>query len=420
MAKMFHRASPQSDGQKVFLATPSYTGMGAGYTYALFNSSKALSEHGIAFELAIFSGDCHVDDSRNRLVRDFLETDCTDLIFLDSDIRWEPEDLVRLCKHDCDVVGASYLLKQEDEGYPVQFITGELWANEQGLIEVNGLPTGFLRIKRHVLETLAEKAKKFKPKSDKRGMLPIIFERTLEDNTRWGGDYTFCRKWKAEGGRIFVDPEPRLEHSGERDWSGSLGAYLRKKNELTLKHICQLVREGKETLEDYREAWEYMGNHYGALEDVIALSVIMARQATGPIIETGSGLTTILMAAANPNQTIYCIEHDPYYAEKLRERVRESGVTNVALVFSPIKDGWYDLSLHDDLPESFALGLCDGPPRALGSRMGFFSHVGDKCQTIICDDMDNEGYLNSITRWTNDRGRKIQAIEPRAALITKK
>ena len=59
-------------------------------------------------------------------------------------------------------------------------------------------------------------------------------------------------------------------------------------------------------------------------------AIKLAKEADGPIIEAGSGLTTILMAAVT-DQTVYCLEHDPVYAAKLRQMCVEAGVRNVGL-----------------------------------------------------------------------------------------
>jgi acetone carboxylase gamma subunit len=42
----------------------------------------------------LLSGNCHVDDARNSVVREFLASDCTELVFIDADVSWEPETLV--------------------------------------------------------------------------------------------------------------------------------------------------------------------------------------------------------------------------------------------------------------------------------------------------------------------------------------
>ena len=418
MATMFRRAGSPAVGQKVFLASPAYRDVGVGYAFALFHSSAALSNAGIAAELAIFSGDCHVDDARNRLVRDFLASDCTDLVFLDTDLRWEPSDLVALCQYDRDVVGASYPLKQDEGGYPVMPLEGDTVAcpDQDGLIEVGGLPTGFLRIRRHVLETLAAGAPRYFGKHDVGASTPLIFERTLTGTVRWGGDYTFCRKWRDAGGKIHLMPMPDMAHTGEWTWSGSFAASLRRENGTTLRYIADQVKAGSTDPSLFREARRHSDNPFGAMEGVLTLCAVMARKADGPIIEAGSGLTTIIMAAAT-DHPIYCLEHDPVWAERLEQLIFESGVSGIGVCLCPLKDGWYDLTDYPDLPAEFALGLNDGPPRALGGRQGFYERFGPITDTIIADDADDRAYRAAIEVWCAENGRRVDFIEQRAALI---
>jgi len=273
-----------------------------------------------------------------------------------------------------------------------------------------------------VLEQMSSVSDSFWNKEDRRSKVAIVFERVFdkEKEIRWGGDLHFCNKWRDMGGRVYAAYEMTLGHIGKEIHKSSLGSALRRQAGMTLPFICEAIRNNKATMDMYTEALEYVGNHYGALEDVLATSVALARKADGPIVETGSGLTTILMAAANPDQVVYAIEHNPLYAAKLRDLVRESGVKNVGLVECRIKNGWYDLSPHDDLPEKFALGLNDGPPRWLGSRMGFFDHLAHKCKTIICDDAEDVGYLAQLTIYAEQREMGLQVIEPRTAILSER
>ena len=377
MGRMYHRSSGAHIGQKAWLATPSYSGVGAGYAWSLSSSILALSQSGIGTEPAIFDGDCHVDDARNRLVRDFLESDCTDLVFLDADMRWEPRDLVKLLKHDRDVVGATYPLKQEEDSFPVEFFEGEMWADEDGLIMVKRLPTGFLRIRRCVLERLAEKAPHFMPKSDQRSPIPLIFERTMKDKARVGGDYTFCDKWQALGGKVYVDPEIALEHAGEHQWTGSLGHFQRVKMYGGMKAGIMEIRHRLETPETFADMCKAWGNsEFSVLGDFLAVAVVLARNANGPIFEAGSGLTTIVIGATD--KAILALENNNEWIK----RVSEHGP---APLHTEIKNGWYDLP--DMFRRHFALAVIDGPARDIGDRSHFLKS-GITADAYLIDDAD--------------------------------
>ena len=126
----------------------------------------------------------------------------------------------------------------------------------------------------------------------------------------------------------------------------------------------------------------------------------LVRQATGPIIETGSGLTTVLMAAATKN-TVYCLEHHALHAAQLKQLAAEAGVGNIGLCECRMKGRWYDPNDMDGLPEHFSVGLNDGPPRTVGSRMGFYEYFGGRVDTIIVDDADDAAYADELTIWAD-------------------
>ena len=84
-----------------------------------------------------------------------------------------------------------------------------------------------------------------------------------------------------------------------------------------------------------------------------------------------------------------------------------------------MKGRWYDPNDMDGLPEHFSVGLNDGPPRTVGSRMGFYEYFGGRVDTIIVDDADDAAYADELTIWADSENRTITFIEPRAALIHK-
>jgi predicted O-methyltransferase YrrM len=421
MSNLFFDAGPSASGQKVMLATTSYDNPDSSYVFSIASSREALHKAGVPTAYLLLQGNCHVDDARNTVVRDFLVSDCTDLVFLDADVSWEPESLVALCKFDCDLVGGVYPYRRDRHGkqsMPVRNLRGVYVPDESGLLEVEGLPTGFMRIRRHVLERMAAESPSFR--KDASGPVPLLFERDIWNGERRGGDIHFCMKWRAMGGKLYAAAEMRLGHCGEQIVRDSLAANLRRQAGLTLGHVAEIIRDGKETAETYAEAREAMDNPWGAQTDVLFLAVGLARKARGPIIEAGSGLTTILMAAANPDQTVWCLEHHPVYALKLEHMAYQAGVKNIALVTCPIKDGWYDVAADlPHMPKRFAVGLIDGPPRLLGDRMKFFDVFGDCCEAFLADDADDAGYAATLTTWADNNGRALK-IYDRAAVILKR
>jgi len=385
VARVLYERRPSVEGQKLFLAVQAYEGIGAGCAYTLFHFGEALKAKGIEVELSIYTGNCHVDDGRNRLVRDFLLSDCTDMVFLDADVGSPASNLIQLLSYDADVVAGIYPKKGSDEEYPVKMLPGEIWSNSQGLIEVQGVPTGFLRIRRNVLEAMAREAIHYNARNDASSAIPLIFERQVHDGTRWGGDYVFCRKWRGMGGKIFIAPEMRFEHSGMQTWNGRVGAWLRAKNGIGLKLPLERIAKGTDTVSDYLDLFDAWGNPFAATPALMFCLVQLARRAVH-VIEFGSGLSTLVLASASQS-AVMTFESSPIYADQIKQEAEGLGL-DVFVRYAPLVSGWYNCP--DMAPAKGTLVFIDGPKGGDG-RPGIFEHVDLSQATVVVDDVQSDG-----------------------------
>ena len=397
MPHNFSTRGESNGSPHVFLAIPSYGPMPVGTVYSLWNAQVALRAAGIRVDLHIITAHCHVDDARNDLVRSFLETDAEMLIFIDADIGFDAVDLVKLIRHDRDIVAGGYPLKQDPLEFPILPIPGEIWSDKDGLVEVEGVPTGFLKIKRRVLEHLAAESEQFHGRKDpaERRKIPVVFERAVIQGGRWSGDYNFCRKARGLGYKIYVDPDMELTHSGDSHWVGSLGAYWRRIHGIADQRFADAldaVRAGTEGHEEYVALIEKWGNVPWAVgEGLLMAWTLLARETDGPILECGAGLSTLLAAAANHNVHVWALEDNPEWVVRVRTAAEEHGLTNLTVVHAPIVDGWY--AVPDNIPRHFSLILVDGPVRGVGSNdRGKLIHAGFDLSgtTIVWDDMDQD------------------------------
>ena len=378
--------------QKVFLATPCYGAPASEYVAALFESVSALASADIDAALEIYVGHCHVDDSRNRLVRDFLETDCTDLVFLDADVGWRAADLVRLLGHMRDIVGGTYPLKKDEEDYPLRLLEAAgapVCYDEAGLVEVESLPTGFLRMRRPVLETMDSHAPHFEDKDHQPGqrMVPIIFERGLMGGVRRSGDYQYCAKWRDMGGKLYLDPACAFTHVGEKVWSGTWLDWFQRNSGQALAVSLAAIGRGTETPVIFATLFRVWGNPWAAPTDELAVLVGAVRGTANicddagaplPILEIGSGLSTLVLASAceKPRET-WALEHDPAWLARLTSDAERCSVVDIQLCYAPLEplEGenpedpqamkWY--KLPPGLPKRFSLIFVDGPPRNTGN-----------------------------------------------------
>jgi len=384
---------------RVFIAVPSYGGICSATFSSFFGAKEALLNNGIESELEIFDGNCHIDDSRNLLVRDFLESDCTEMVFVDTDIRFAPENIVKLVLHDKDVVAGIYPLKQEDENYPVEFIQGEIWSDKNGLIEVEKVPTGFLKIKRNVLEQLYKNAVKFRVKQDHehRKPLAIIFERTVHDYTRFGGDFEFCRKWKKVGGKIYIDPEMTFGHTGSYEWSGRLGDFLRNKaglNTIYINTLLDKIKRHEDVEQTIIRLVEVWNNKWSLLPEQLQVIYEISKENGNNVLECGSGLSTFILGALD-KKTI-SLENDLQWFSRVQPIIKS--YKSVELRYAPIKDSWYDVSSYDK-NILFDFIICDGPSRKISERDRLADFIKDKLADkaiILIDDYCEDALADKI------------------------
>lgn len=157
-------------------------------------------------------------------------------------------------------------------------------------------------------------------------------------------------------------------------------------------------------------AW---GNEkFGAGPEFLAAVIDAARVARGPILECGCGLSTIVLGieARKRGLDVYALEHDPYWAKRTRDTLDRHGIGGVKVLDAPLRSygafDWYDVR-RNELPGSFALIVCDGPPAEECGRYGLMPVLGDLLRPgaeILLDDADREDERRIISRWVGEFG----------------
>ncbi len=236
----------------IVVATPCYGGV-VTQSYMMSVLELTLLAAAGAFELdvAMLAGDSLIGRARSTLVARFLDNPrATHLFFIDADISFQPEQALRLLAFDKDFVAGQYPLKQIDwRAFPARVLRGERLAaaglSYVGKVETgaalrgdNGFVTGqyagsgFQLIKRGVLERMIAAYPQLKfskidtltnetPKSQH---LCALFDCMIdaETGTYLSEDYSFCRRWRAIGGEIWLDNESKLSHTGPQRFDGDL------------------------------------------------------------------------------------------------------------------------------------------------------------------------------------------------------
>jgi hypothetical protein len=225
--------------QKLFIASPMYGGMCAGYyTQSCMQVAPVLNAANIDVAFSFMFNESLITRARNSLVNAFLKSDATHLMFIDADIRFRAEDILRMVEADVDVIGGIYPKKEINwdtvkramdngvENDHLKYYTGSFVVNLVGYagevtvpvnepVEIFNAGTGFLLIKRTVFEQLADKVPEYRNDVRDLGntmqgqeMIKEYFATSIEPETGrlLSEDYHFCYIWRKHGGKVYAAP----------------------------------------------------------------------------------------------------------------------------------------------------------------------------------------------------------------------
>jgi hypothetical protein len=215
--------------KKVFIGTPSYDGkLEAYYVNSLIETIKLSYEKNVDIITGWVSYDALVQRARNDTVAIALEIDCDVLFFIDQDIEWDPNWFYKLLDCEEDVIGGTYPKKTDTSlNYPI-YNPDQNWSiQDNNLIEVHGLGTGFLKLSKKALQCLWDNSPEYI--EPEKGMIPkrLIFnigvssEKYLVSEDIWA-----CNILRQHGFKIWLDPSVSCAHIGPKKYVFNFKEYL--------------------------------------------------------------------------------------------------------------------------------------------------------------------------------------------------
>jgi hypothetical protein len=246
-----------SDQIHLVVATPCFGGQVSSiYASSIFHLQRALrSKSNVELKIHLRDGDALITRARANLVTLFLDDPAaTHLLFLDADIGFRPEQVFRLIESGADVVAGVYPIKRVNwdkakraweanrSNLPAASLDYVLELDNPdhvtvvgGFTRVRYAGTGFLMIRRHVLETMCAhpgyaSLQFFREHShDVLAGSPnrfALFECMIDPatGTYLSEDFAFCKRWIDIGGEIWADLDSRLDHVGPAVFHGDIAS----------------------------------------------------------------------------------------------------------------------------------------------------------------------------------------------------
>lgn len=219
---------------KVAICTPTLTEPHPAYVASLTAAKPALVAADIDHLLFLETGNPYISAARATALRKALDWGADQIVFIDHDVAFSPDDLLTLIWTPTDVCAGTYRFKKDDEEYmgelvrdPAGRVVG-VTGVEEGTVALRAtrVPAGFLKITR----TGVERFMRAHPELCYGSPISFsidLFNHGAIDGVWYGEDYAFSLRWLALGGDLFVLPHLTLtHHSPDKAYPGNLHEFL--------------------------------------------------------------------------------------------------------------------------------------------------------------------------------------------------
>jgi hypothetical protein len=237
----------------LFLSTPCYGGQCLQkYAESILALQALASKENIQLYIDTIENESLVQRARNVAVGRFMQKSQAEyFMFIDADVHFEPESVIRLVKSGHELSVACYPKKFVDWNQAAEavkrgddrnmaMLSASLVLNfgAQKIEVINGFapildgPTGFMLIKRSVFKKMQIRYPELDCVNDHQNRdfdtYNAVFDCMIDPVTRryLSEDYAFCRRWQQMGGKIYADTETTLGHVGNLPFSGKLSERL--------------------------------------------------------------------------------------------------------------------------------------------------------------------------------------------------
>ena len=271
----------------IFIATPCYGGqLGEPYFRSMIKLAILCNKYNIQYTISTLANESLITRGRNTLVSFFMENpDATHLFFIDADVEFNAEDVLRMVAYDKPIIVGAYPKKALNwdsiigaarnqelnetadtiEGHSSNYVVNFDFLKdkdgnntpqvqiEDNLVKLKDAGTGFMCIKKEVIQQMFDAHPEMKYVNDINvdqkfePFMYALFDTVIDPDSRryLSEDYMFCRTWQNMGGTVYLDPRTALNHVGHYTFRGNIRKLFTGENDHSRKQ--EVSQDGKTT-----------------------------------------------------------------------------------------------------------------------------------------------------------------------------
>ena len=215
---------------KIYIAMACYDSVKINTMLSIARLAKEFTKAGLEWQIETYKSP-YVSNARNALTALFMRSKYDYLLFIDSDVEFQPEAVIRMLVTKKDIILTPYRVKIPHDPnlvkYTVSFENDEkVGILPEGLVEINEGPAGLMLIHKRVFKFLMDSCTRLKinhPHNKSSDPYLYNFWDTTFDLDRglWRGeDISFCRLARDYGFKIYANIKSTTTHHGSYGWTG--------------------------------------------------------------------------------------------------------------------------------------------------------------------------------------------------------
>lgn len=217
---------------KVVLCVPTLTRPYQQTLDSIAASIPLLDAAGINHYMVSEVGCPYISCARSTMLRKALDAKADVIVFIDHDVSWKPEDLLKLIETEGEVVAGLYRFKKDEEHYMGVYddaaADGSLNVRADGSIKATRIPAGFMKVTSGAVNRFMTAYPQL-CYGQKYNLHVDLFNHGAIDGAWWGEDYAFSKRWCEIGGDIWVIPDMDINHhSVDKVFEGNVHRFLMK------------------------------------------------------------------------------------------------------------------------------------------------------------------------------------------------
>jgi len=218
--------------KRIMIGTPTLDGrVDVLYLNSLIQSIKEGIKNDIELFPLFISRESLIQRARNDLLYYAYTSDIDMIIWIDSDQFWDWEQLYKLIKSDKDLIGGTYRKKSlNNEIYVMKIKDKDLKIDEEGIMEVDGLGTGFLKMSKRCVNKLYENATPYSEDDNKQEKRMVFNVEIGKCGNIIGEDVFMCNLWKSLDEKVYLDTTITVGHIGDINFTGDFQTWLNENN----------------------------------------------------------------------------------------------------------------------------------------------------------------------------------------------